>query len=86
LIEEGIKLKDQRKFEQAFKMFEQAGNRGYARGWSCLIGLYSEEKGVKPKNGRTTFFFFFSRLHTPTSFPLSWSVVGFLLMSFSHLI
>jgi uncharacterized protein len=28
-------------------MFEQVGNRGYARGWSCLIGLYSEEKGVK---------------------------------------
>jgi uncharacterized protein len=34
-------------FEQAFTLFEQAGNRGYARGWSHLIGLYSEEKGVK---------------------------------------
>jgi uncharacterized protein len=47
LIDEGIKLKNQGKFEQAFKMFEQAGNRGYARGWSHLIGLYSKEKGVK---------------------------------------
>jgi TPR repeat protein len=47
LVDEGFKLKNQRKFEQAFKMFEQAGNRGYARGWSHLIGLYSEEKGVK---------------------------------------
>jgi hypothetical protein len=40
LVEEGIKLKNQRKFEQA-------GNRGYARGWYCLIKLYLEEKGLK---------------------------------------
>jgi hypothetical protein len=46
LVEEGIKLENQGKFEQVFKLFEHAGNRGNARGWNCLIGLYSKEKSI----------------------------------------
>jgi TPR repeat protein len=40
LVNDGIKLKNQ-------GMFEQAGNRGYAKGWAHLIELYSKEEGVK---------------------------------------
>jgi hypothetical protein len=34
-------------FKHFESLFKQVGNRGYVRGLSYLIGLHSEEKGVK---------------------------------------
>jgi uncharacterized protein len=73
-VEEGINLKNQGKFEQAFKLFEQEGNKGNARAQFNLGLMFEFGKGVAKDEMKALEWFLKSadQGHAGAQFSLGW--------------
>ncbi|MCD6055142.1 MAG: putative serine/threonine-protein kinase isoform [Gammaproteobacteria bacterium] len=44
---QGIRYRESKEYQKALRLFQFAAQEGYARGWSYLVGMYVEGKGLQ---------------------------------------
>ena len=49
-VETGIQCREKKSYEEAFRLFQLAGDRGDVRAWSYLVDMYEKEEGIKRNN------------------------------------